>query len=78
MPCVSALASRYAPSDRQGLALGTNRSMMALARTLGPIAASVAYWRVGSTAAYLGAAALSAVPALLALRLPPPPPDGGT
>ncbi len=76
MPCLSALASRYAPPDRQGLALGTNRSMMALARTLGPIAASLAYWRFGSTAAYLGAALLSAVPALLTLRLPPVPADG--
>ena len=76
MPSVSALASRYAPPDRQGLALGTNRSMMALARTLGPIAASLAYWRFGSTTAYLAAAALSALPALLTLRLPPLPAEG--
>lgn len=71
MPCLSSLASRYVPTDRQGLALGTNRSMMALARTLGPVAASLAYWRFGSTAAYLGAALISALPALLTLRLPP-------
>src|SRR5204863_1779 len=57
MPCVSSLASRYAPADRQGLALGTNRSMMALARALGPVAAGAIYWKFGSTAAYLVAAA---------------------
>jgi MFS family permease len=73
MPCLSSLASRYAPGDRQGLALGTNRSMMALARALGPIAASLTYWRFGSTAAYLGAAALSVLPVLLATGLPPVP-----
>ena len=75
MPCLSSLASRYAPGDRQGLALGTNRSMMALARALGPIAASLTYWRFGSTAAYLGAAGVSVLPVLLAAGLPPVPVD---
>jgi MFS family permease len=73
MPCVSSLASRYAPGDRQGLALGTNRSMMALARAVGPIAASLTYWKFGSTAAYLGAAAVSVLPVFLAAGLPPVP-----
>jgi len=73
MPCLSSLASRYVPGDRQGLALGTNRSMMALARAVGPIAACLTYWRFGSTSAYLCAAAVSAVPVLLALGLPPVP-----
>jgi predicted MFS family arabinose efflux permease len=73
MPCLSSLASRYAPADRQGLALGTNRSMMALARALGPIAASMVYWRFGSTAAYLGGASLAVLPLLLASSLPPVP-----
>ncbi|MSR61001.1 MAG: MFS transporter [Planctomycetes bacterium] len=73
MPCLSSLVSRYAPGDRQGLALGTNRSMMALARALGPIAASLTYWRWGSTAAYLAAAAVAVLPVLLALGLPPVP-----
>jgi hypothetical protein len=71
MPCLSSLASRYAPGDRQGLALGTNRSMMALARALGPIAACLTYWRFGSTAAYVGAAAVSVLPVLLLSGLPP-------
>jgi len=73
MPCLSSLVSRYAPGDRQGLALGTNRSMMALARALGPIAASLTYWRWGSTAAYLAAAVVAVLPVLLALGLPPVP-----
>lgn len=73
MPCLSSLASRYTPEDRQGLALGTNRSMMALARVVGPIAASLTYWKFGSVAAYLGAAAVSVLPVLLILGLPPIP-----
>jgi MFS family permease len=73
MPSLSSLASRYSPGDRQGLALGTNRSMMALARALGPIAACLTYWRFGSTAAYLAAAAVSVLPVLLAIGLPPVP-----
>ena len=73
MPCVSSLASRYAPADRQGLALGTNRSMMALARALGPVAAGAIYWKFGSTAAYLVAAAISVLPVYFATGLPPLP-----
>jgi MFS family permease len=37
MPTLSALASRYAPPDRQGLAMGSFRSAGALSRAVGPI-----------------------------------------
>jgi MFS family permease len=73
MPSLSALVSRYAPTDRQGLALGTNRSMGALARAIGPIGSSLLYWRVGSAASYWIGAALLLWPLVLALRLPPVP-----
>jgi MFS family permease len=73
MPCLSSLASRYAPADRQGLALGTNRSAGALARAVGPIAASLLYWKLGSATAYLAGAALSLLPLVLTLGLPPIP-----
>ncbi len=75
MPCLTSLVSRYAPADRQGLAIGTNRSMMALARAVGPIASSLLYWKLGSATSYLAGAALSLLPLALALGLPPVPPE---
>jgi MFS family permease len=73
MPCLSALVSRYAPEDRQGLALGTFRSMGALSRALGPLLGGLLYWRLGSTAPYVGGAFVLCVPLWLALGLPPVP-----
>ncbi len=77
MPCLTALASRYVPSDRQGLALGTNRSMGALARAVGPIASCTLYWKIGSGASYQIGALVLAWPLLLALGLPPIPDQEG-
>jgi MFS family permease len=71
MPALSSLASRYAPDDRQGLALGTNRSMGALARAVGPLASSLLYWKAGSAASYWIGAALLLWPILLCFGLPP-------
>lgn len=73
VPSLSALASRYAPRERQGLALGTFRSVGSLARALGPLAGGLLYWRLGSASPYLAAAALALLPAWLALGLPAPP-----
>ena len=75
VPTLSSLASRYAPPDRQGLALGTFRSMGALARAVGPILGGLLYWRMGSGAPFYVGAGLIVVPLLLALGLPPVPPD---
>jgi hypothetical protein len=71
MPSLSSLASRYAPSDRQGLALGTNRSLGSLARALGPLASSLLYWRLGSGASYWIGALLLLWPLGLCFTLPP-------
>ena len=73
MPSLSSLASRYAPSDRQGLALGTNRSLGSLARAVGPLASSLAYWKIGSGASYHLGALFLLWPILLAVGLPPVP-----
>jgi len=70
MPCLSALVSRYAPSESQGLALGTFRSMGSLSRALGPIAGSLLYWKFGSAAPYAAGAAFLLLPVGLALSLP--------
>jgi MFS family permease len=73
MPCLSSLVSRYAPSARQGLALGTFRSLGALARAVGPALGGTIYWRVGSQGPYLFGAALLLLPLVLSLGLPAPP-----
>lgn len=72
VPSLSALASRYAPPERQGLALGSFRSVGSLARALGPLAGGILYWRLGSASPYLAAAALALLPAWLSLGLEEP------
>jgi len=71
-PTLTALVSLYTPSDRQGEILGTFRSLGALARAIGPIVACAVYWKFGSGSPYYGAAALTVVPVLMALKLPAP------
>jgi MFS family permease len=73
MPSLSSLASRYAPDDRQGLALGTNRSLGSLARAVGPLGSSLLYWRIGSGASYWIGAGILLWPLALCLGLPPVP-----
>jgi MFS family permease len=75
MPCLSSLVSRYTPLDRQGLALGTFRSLGALSRALGPIAGGVLYWKLGSAAPYYSGAVFLLLPLALAAGLPPLPAD---
>lgn len=70
MPCLSSLVSRYSPADRQGLTLGTFRSMGALSRALGPILGGTLYWSLGSAAPYFAGAAFLALPLMQARRLP--------
>jgi MFS family permease len=72
-PCLSALVSRYAPSDQQGLALGVFRSLGALSRAVGPLAGGVLYWLLGGASPYLAGALLLAVPVAISFGLPPPP-----
>ena len=73
-PSLSSLVSLYTPADRQGSVLGVFRSLGALARAVGPFIAGILYWRFSSAAPYITAAALTALPFLLALGLPRPPP----
>lgn len=71
-PCLSAIVSLYAPPDRQGEVLGVFRSLGALARAAGPVAAALVYWRFGSESLYLAGAAILMVPLLLGAALPAP------
>lgn len=73
MPTLSALVSRYAPSERQGLALGSFRSAGALSRAVGPILGGLLYWKLGSAAPYYAGTVFLLLPVLLAFGLPPVP-----
>ncbi|MEM7307179.1 MAG: MFS transporter [Planctomycetota bacterium] len=73
MPCLSSLVSRYAPAERQGLVLGTFRSLGSLSRAIGPILGGLLYWSLGSAAPYYAGAAFLLLPLFAALGLPPVP-----
>ncbi|MDF1836238.1 MAG: MFS transporter [Planctomycetota bacterium] len=74
MPCLSALVSRYAPVQHQGLALGVFRSLGSLSRTIGPLLGGLLFYAIAPWAPYfLGAAAL-VWPLMLARALPQPEP----
>jgi ferrochelatase len=73
IPCLTSLISFYSPRHMQGQSLGIFRSLGALGRVIGPVYASLVYWKFGSVNAYLIGAALIFIPALLVKKLPPPP-----
>lgn len=72
IPCLTTLISFYSPAHMQGQSLGVFRSLGALGRVIGPIYASLVYWRFGSINAYLIGAGLIILPAMLVRKLPKP------
>ena len=70
IPCLTALTTLYAPADVQGQVIGAFRSLGALARMVGPLVASLVYWRYGSLAPYLAGAIFLFLPMLLVAKLP--------
>ncbi len=73
IPCLTALISFYSPKDMQGQSLGIFRSLGALGRVIGPVYASLVYWKFGSMNAYLIGAVMIFIPAMLVKKLPTPP-----
>lgn len=65
MPCLTSLVTLYTPSDFQGRSVGIFRSMGALARVVGPIFASILYYKYGSAAPYYIGACFILLPILL-------------
>ncbi|KAJ9578740.1 hypothetical protein L9F63_005029, partial [Diploptera punctata] len=53
VPCMMTLVSKLGSHDQKGTVMGIFRSLGALARAVGPIIASIAFWSVGSTVTYL-------------------------
>uniref|UniRef100_A0A7G3ASD1 Putative permease of the major facilitator superfamily protein n=1 Tax=Lutzomyia longipalpis TaxID=7200 RepID=A0A7G3ASD1_LUTLO len=63
--CMTTLTSKYGNFDQKGTVLGIFRSLGALARALGPIVASMAFWSIGSTITYIVGGILLLYPSLL-------------
>lgn len=73
IPCMTSLVSFYSPKHMQGQSLGIFRSLGSLGRVIGPIYASLVYWRYGSVIAYITGAVLVFLPAMIVSKLPTPP-----
>jgi hypothetical protein len=50
---MTTLTAKYGNFDQKGTVLGIFRSLGALARALGPIVSSTAFWSIGSSPTYL-------------------------
>lgn len=72
IPCLTSLISFYSPKEMQGQSLGVFRSLGSLGRVIGPIYASLVYWKFGSIYAYLIGAVFILLPAVLVRQLPEP------
>ncbi len=72
IPCLTSLVSLYSPAEEQGKSIGIFRSLGALARVVGPLIASVMYWKYGSASPYFIGAAFLIIPILMVSFLPRP------
>ncbi|XP_031617918.1 major facilitator superfamily domain-containing protein 10 [Contarinia nasturtii] len=60
--CMTTLISEYGTYDQKGVVLGIFRSIGALARALGPIFASIAFWGIGASFTYIVGGILLLIP----------------
>lgn len=72
IPCLTSLVSFYTPKEIQGQSLGTFRSLGSMGRVIGPIYASLVYWRFGSVLAYIIGALTLVLPLIIVRKLPEP------
>ncbi len=72
IPCLTTLVSLYTPSEQQGHSIGIFRSLGALARVIGPIIASIIYWKFGSSSPYVYGSAFLLIPIAMISMLPKP------
>ena len=71
IPTLTSLVSLYTPPEHQGRSLGIFRSLGALARVIGPVTASLIYWKYGSAFPYLWGSLFLILPITLIALLPP-------
>jgi ferrochelatase len=65
IPTLTSLVSLLTPAHEQGRSLGIFRSLGSLGRVIGPLAASVIYWRFGSAVPYYIGAAFLMLPIII-------------
>ncbi|XP_013789218.2 major facilitator superfamily domain-containing protein 10-like [Limulus polyphemus] len=65
VPCLTTIVSSYGSTEQKGTVLGIFRSLGALARALGPLVTSIAYWSLGSTICYCLGSVLLIIPYIL-------------
>ncbi|CAH1103447.1 unnamed protein product [Psylliodes chrysocephalus] len=69
VPSVMTMASEYGTEQQKGTVMGIFRSLGALARAVGPIFASIAFWSIGSKITYITGSILLIWPALTLSKL---------
>jgi MFS family permease len=72
IPTLTSLVSLYTPKDLQGKSLGIFRSLGSLGRVIGPLTASVIYWKYGATYPYVIGAIFLIIPIIMVKMLPEP------
>lgn len=72
IPTLTSLISLFASDKEQGSVLGIFRSLGALGRIIGPLWASLIFWRWGSATSYLLGALFLLLPILVLTRIPQP------
>lgn len=69
IPSLTTIVSTYGSADQKGVVMGIFRSLGALARALGPLAASCVFWSYGAETSYILGGLLLCLPLLLLGRL---------
>lgn len=70
VPCLTSLVTMYTPETHQGRSVGIFRSLGALGRVVGPITASIIYYRFGSAAPYYIGSVFLLIPIFMISKLP--------
>jgi ferrochelatase len=69
VPTLTSLVSLLSPPELQGRSIGIFRSLGALARVFGPLAAAIIYWRIGDSAPYLLGSVFLLIPVFMISRV---------
>ncbi len=72
IPTLTSLISLFASEHEQGHVLGIFRSLGALGRIIGPLWASLIFWRWGSQVSYILGALFLIIPILILTKIPKP------
>lgn len=77
IPTQTTLVTFFSPRNMQGQSLGIFRSLSSLGRVIGPIYASLVYWKFGSVQAYVIGAVLILLPIFVTNMIPSPEKNNG-